>query len=61
MTTVVPVTERTVVPVGMTALVVSDTSMPATTHAGVEAKCRVGFPDAVVLFVVAVPATCTRA
>ena len=47
--TVVPVTERTVVPAGMTVgAVTSSTVMPAVIHAGVEAKCSVGLPLAVV-------------
>ena len=62
MTTVVPVTDRTVVPAGMTlGAVTSRTVMPATIHAGVDAKCRVAFAAAVVALVVAVPATWTRA
>ena len=52
MTTVDPVVLKTVVPARIDAGVVRlDTTMPATTHDGVEAKCRVLFPDAVELFV----------
>ena len=35
--------------------------MPGTIHAGTEAKFRTALPAAVVLFVAALPPTCTRA
>jgi hypothetical protein len=49
---------RTVVLAGMTEeLVASRTVMPATIHDGVEAKCWVALPEAVVALVVAAPAS----
>src|SRR5579859_6932119 len=62
MTTVVPVTESTVVAAGMTdGAVVSLTVMPATIQAGVAAKWSVALPEAVVALVAAEPETWTRA
>ena len=61
-TTVVPVTDETVVPDGMTPdAVVSVIVMPAVIHDGTLAKCSVLLPDAVPLFVAALPAIWTRA
>ena len=60
--TVVPVTERTVVPAGITlGAVRSEMYIPGTIQLGVDEKCRVGLPLAVAPLVVAAPATCTRA
>ncbi len=62
MITVVPVVDKTVVPDAMTPeLLVSVIVMPAVIHAGTLAKCSVALPDAVVLFVAALPPIWARA